>query len=221
LNDLIPKHFKKSEAYLAAVEATKEIMQSNRFNLFQSSPIICRGSSCPYFDTCIIKERVDIKEIVGMRCPYELGLASSLSEKYVNHFLPEREDGDNFEADPIMLDLIKELVDYEVQINRAERIMSDKGHFLDEIVTGISPQGQIISNLEVARWVEYKNNLTEKKHKTMQLLNSTPKDRTGSEKGITNFASYLEELKEKQRLSEAIDISDKEEDKKDGLESDS
>lgn len=208
-NDIVPTYFKKSEAYLAAIEKSKEIMKNSRFNIFQSSPIICKSDACPYYDTCPIQELVDTDGLQGTRCPYELTLAASLTDKYVKHFVAENEINTMDEVDPITLDLIKELVDYDVQISRADRIMANKGDFLDEIVTGITPQGELVTNKEIAKWVEYKNSLIDKKHKTMQLLNSTPKDKASTAKMDQDFASYVAELKERaMKLANVIDVTD-------------
>jgi hypothetical protein len=202
MKELIPNHYKKSETYLEAVKEARQLMTSSRFNTFQNSPIICKAQNCAFYNTCPFKDK-NMKEIKGLRCPFEVALGGELTDKYINHFLPQYNEED---ADPVIMDLIKELVDYEVQINRADRIMADRGDFLEDVVVGVSVHGDIISNKEVAQWVSYKNALTEKKHKTLQLLNSTPKDRASTVKAGEDFASYVKMLKEKAKLEKAIEV---------------
>lgn len=200
-NKLIPTSYSQSKAYLAAVNQAKEVMTSNRFNVFQNTPIICKAQGCKFYSTCILKDS-NMKELIGTRCPFELAMAAQLSDKYIKHFIPDYTEE---EHDPIILDLIRELVDYEIQINRAERIMADKGSFLDDFIMGVSISGEIISNKDVAKWVSYKNTLVEKKHKTLQLLNSTPKDQAANVTATTDFASYLKDIKSRYQEEYAIE----------------
>lgn len=205
-DELIPKHYKKSEAYLAAVNHVKGITANKRFNLFQDLMILCRDDECPYMETCTIREQFNMKEIRGTRCPFELGLAMRQTEYYMAHFLPEY---DEETADPIKLQLIGELVDFDLQISRADRVIAVKGDFLDDVITGITPNGMIVSNKDIAKWVTYKNQLVDKRHKTMELLNSTPKDKANSLSEKQDFARYFMDLQEKAKLIDtAVEVRD-------------
>jgi hypothetical protein len=199
---LIPAHYKQSEAYLAAVGHVRQITQNKQFNIFQDLIILCRDEDCPYAETCPVKEKFNMREIKGTRCPYELALAMRKTEYYLAHFIPDYEEST---VDAIQMQLIGELVDFDVQISRADRIIAVKGDFLDDVITGITPQGMIISNKDIAKWVTYKNGLVEKRHRTMELLNSTPKDKAGTASVNQDFARYMMDLQEKAKLmNEAI-----------------
>jgi hypothetical protein len=203
---LIPSHYKKSEAYLAAVDHVKGITSNKRFNMFQDLMILCKDDECPYVETCTVREKFNMKDIKGTRCPYELGLAMRQTEQYIAHFIPDYEEAT---ADPIQLQLIGELVDFDIQISRADRVTAVRGDFLDDVITGITPNGMIVSNKDIAKWVTYKNGLVEKRHKTMELLNSTPKDKAGSTSVNQDFARYMMDLQEKAKiLDNAYEVKD-------------
>ena len=110
-----------------------------------------------------------------------------------------------------LIGLVKELIDYEVQIRRADHKMASQGDFLEDIVVGISDNGHPIVNKEIAKPIDYKERAIKKKHEILQLLNSTPKDKAGSKINInvdpsTYAANLLQRAKEYMNADEIIEV---------------
>jgi hypothetical protein len=106
----------------------------------------------------------------------------------------------------VMLGLIKELIDYEIQIRRADHKMASQGDFLEDIVVGVTERGHPIVNKEIAKPIDYKERAVKKKHEILQLLNSTPKDKAANTKKVEvsmDPSTYAAQL-----LAKAKDLDD-------------
>jgi hypothetical protein len=177
-----PAEWKINREGLEAIEkASESVHKTGGHGIISGIPIICRGDKCPYIDSCPMETLgTKISDIVGQRCPVEISKIMKLFTEYVEQFnidvdLPENR---------VVLGLIKELVDYEIQIERADKIMAKDGHFLEDVVVGIDSNGRPIKNKEISKPVDYKERALKKKHEILQLLNSTPKDKAGQKVNI-------------------------------------
>lgn len=178
----LPDEWKTNEAGLNAIKATSaSIAASGKHGVVSSIPIICRGDKCPYYETCTMPALgIDIETIVGQRCPIEITKIMNKFNAYVEDFDISLED-----ADLVTIGLIKELIDYEIQIDRADSVMARQGDFLEEVVVGVDANGRPIKNKEIAKLIDYKERATKKRHDILQLLNSTPKDKAGQKINVT------------------------------------
>lgn len=193
----------------AAMEAVQKMNTASKatgkHGIIASIPIICRGNKCPYVETCPMKAlEINVDELNGQRCPVEVSTIMRKFEEYIDYFNIDLDS-----VDHVVIGLIKELIDYEIQIERADNIMAKQGDFLEEVVVGISADGKPIKNKEIAKPVDYKERATKKKHDILQLLNSTPKDKAGQKLNITmDPSTYAAQLLAKAKDLQDVEIVD-------------
>lgn len=173
---LIPVEHLDSDAFGLSEKARQALeradsIQTARHGFYASIPIICRGSACPYACTCrLIRE--DLAP-VGERCPVEIAAAQRLFQAYA----------DELEIDPdsaVDLTLLRELVSLDIAILRCENRLAADADFVQEVAVAVTPRGHVITRPEIHRAAEYKDKLLEKRHRVLQLLNSTRKDKAGT-----------------------------------------
>lgn len=205
----LPPEWKIDSQGIRAIRTmNKSLGKIGKQGIVSTIPIICRGESCPYIDTCpMVDLGTNVDMLRGQRCPVEISKIVDKFEEYVRHFNIDLE-----QVDPIKLGLIKELIDYDIQIERADKIMSKEGDFLDDVVIGVDSNGRPIKTKEVAKSIEYKERALSKKHQILQLLNSTPKDKAGQKIQITmdpsTYASQLMARAQELEENGVIDVEE-------------
>lgn len=177
---------------------TAGMMSQNQYAMYASIPIVCKGKDCPYMATCGMDAAgIDVNQLVGQRCPTEIQFIINKFEKY------KTELGIDPEAE-IDLSLVKELVDCDVMIKRADNKMAQEGDFVEEMAVSINMKGQVIKRHELTKSVDLKDRMLKKRHEILQLLNSTRKDKAGSKLTISmDPSSYAAMLFEKKKAEEA------------------
>lgn len=178
-------------------------ISSNRYKLkhgmFAGIPLICRGDKCPYADTCTlpIEHRIE-KE----RCPMEIGAILARFDSWCSHF------GINVDTEYIkdeeLVDatLIRDLVDNEIQILRADNRIAINADFIARSVATIDNKGKAYYEDKISPEAEFKLQLLDKRYKILQLLNSTRKDKAKetkfelnpSEQAISIFKKISEQV---------------------------
>lgn len=154
----------------------RRIAQQNlslRHGLFSSIPIICQGSKCPYFGTCFIDAN-DLQ--IGERCPIEIGAIVDRFDKYCTSL---GVDPDN-PMDIVDAGLVKDIVDIEVMMLRADSLLATSATFIEEVVAGISPKGKEYQRPELHRAAEYKDTLRKDKIRLLNELHATRKSKKHS-----------------------------------------
>jgi hypothetical protein len=203
--DRLPPEWKMNNVGVDATRAMQaSLALTGSHGIYAGIPIICRGSNCPYIETCAMEMlQVDVATLVGQRCPVEVANIMKLYNGYAQQFhLEDREE------DMVLIGLVKELIDYEIQAQRADHRMAAQGDFLEDIVVGVSDNGHPIVNKEIAKPIDYKERALKKKHEILQLLNSTPKDRASTMgSSAADPSSYAADLIQKEReYGEIIDV---------------
>jgi hypothetical protein len=159
-----------------------------KHGLYSAIPMVCRGETCAYKETCplfAVNEHP-----VGERCPIEISEILLRFESYTREL--NIDDYDNI----IDMTLIKDLIDLDVQIKRADnRLSIDGGEFIQDVVINITEDGDEITNPAIHKAVEYKERLLKNRHGILQLLNSTRKDKAGSKITVqTDPSTYAAQL---------------------------
>lgn len=153
---------------------TKASLMSNvKHGILAQVPMICRGHKCPYVNTCYLKPEERPKQ---GRCPIEIATILSLFEKYTTHL-------EITDEDIVDLTLVKELIDLDIQLLRADHYMAARPEFVEEVPVFVTEDGRAFTKPEISRAVEYKEKLRKERHRILQLLNSTRKDKEGGRKG--------------------------------------
>lgn len=174
-----------------------------KHGMFSSIPILCRGKKCPYRETCSVNELI-LPE--GSRCPIEVAAIISRFEHWCNHFGIETTDDNIDDKHLVDATLIKDLVENEIQILRAENKIALSGDFIARTISTVDSRGKAYYKDEVSPEATFKLNLLDKKYKILQLLNSTRKDKkdlrvelTPSQQAMSSFKEISEKLKSKEK----------------------
>lgn len=172
-----------------------------KHGMFASVPIICKGRACPYFQTCWIPEG-DLQ--VGERCPIEIAAIVERFDTYCEKLgVPEDDIVDS--------GLVKEVVDIEIMMLRADSLLATNGNFIEEVVAGITPKGQEILRPELHQAVEFKEKLRREKTRILNQLNATRKDKktdllAGNDPSSV-AAKIMAKVKRMQEQGAIIDVS--------------
>lgn len=180
---------------------------TSKHGLFASIPIICRGTACPYKDTCMVKKS---ERKVGQRCPMEIAAIMSRFTQYCQHFEIDIDLPTVAPEDLVDVSLIKDLVTIEVAMMRAENKIAMNGDFMASTLLDIDKKcnpyfGQVVSPEQ-----EHLILLQEKKQKVMNQLNATRKDHAKQNQvtATTDSLRICKEIKEKIDQGMQVSISD-------------
>lgn len=181
----MPATWKVSAETRGLIKQSLEIYNT-KHGMYSAIPMMCKGKECPYASVCPILDGG--YEPKGERCPLEIGIVLKKYEEYVKYF-------DVDEDEVVDMGLIKDLVDYDVQLFRAENRIAMEGDFIEEIVVTVTDNGTEITNPQLSKAAEYKERIMNKKHKVLELMNSTRKDKAGDKLTValdpSNYASQL------------------------------
>lgn len=137
---------------------------------------MCKGQECPYASVCPLLD--DGHDPSGTRCPLEIGLILKQYDVYKAEF--------NLDEDNIVdMGLVKDLVDCDVQLFRADNRIALMGDFIEEVTISVTENGQEIKAPQISKAAEFKDKIQNKKHKVLQLMHSTRSDKAGDKLTIT------------------------------------
>ncbi len=156
-------------------QAAKGVSRASRVvtlkhGMLAQVPMVCRGERCPYVSTCYVSPE---ERPVNGRCPIEIATILALFDRYCRHL-------DIGEEDIVDLTLVKELIDLDIQLLRADHYMAARPEFVEEVPVFVTEDGLVYTKPEVSKAVEYKERLRKERHRILQLLNSTRKDKEGA-----------------------------------------
>lgn len=155
---------------------------ASKHGMFASVPIICRGQDCAYKDVCMISKQ---QRIVGQRCPMEIAAILSRYEQWCMHFEIDTTQNMIHPEDLVDATLIKDLVNIEVQMMRAENKIALNGDFMATTLADIDKKCNPYYESIVSPEVEFLQTLQNSKIKILNQLNATRKDKA-SDKGKAN-----------------------------------
>ncbi len=154
-----------------------------RHGMFANVPMICKGSQCPSNALCHIPIR---KRPTLKRCPIEIGF---LVDRY-DKLCQELEVGpeDYFDQGQI-----KDLVDIELKLIRANGQLAIAGHFIEDVVAAVDDKGNEITRPELHKATEYEERLLSRKSKILADLRATRKSKKEGDKlgEASSFAADL------------------------------
>lgn len=196
VNNTITTTWGMSEKSIKGMALAKEI-HSTKHGLYSAIPMVCKEDDCPYASVCpILKAGLTT---FGERCVLEISL---ITKKY-DEYLIELGISEN---DSVDLSLLKDLIDYDVQILRAENKMAVDGDFVKDNVVGIGDDGQPIVQEQISNAAIYKERIQTKRNKTLELLNSTRKDKAGLKlTDIIDPSTYAAKLMKKAEAVKNVD----------------
>jgi len=182
----------------------------SKHGMFSSVPIVCRGADCAYKDVCMVKMS---ERTVGSRCPMEIAALVTRYNQWCQHFNIDI-SGDTIESkDLVDATLIKDLVNIEIQILRAENKIALSGDFMGDTLIEVDKKCNAYYGKVVTPESEFLMTLQDKKMKILNQLNATRKDKaadkrreTASDEAVRIF-QQIQEL-EKAKHNSKYDIMD-------------
>lgn len=191
----------------------KEIGNMNRVytskhGMFASVPIICKGPDCIYKDVCMVSQA---QRVVGARCPMEISAILSRYEQWCAHFEIDTVQDIIDSKDLVDATLIKDLVNIEVQILRAENKIALNGDFMTDTLLDIDKKCQPYYGKVVAPETEFLMTLQDRKIKILNQLNATRKDKAADkrkESASDTAIKIFQQVKELEKAQQIINISD-------------
>ncbi|MCD7910982.1 hypothetical protein KC480_05510 [Bacillus velezensis] len=194
----------ENPAAVQAIEVAKRIRQT-KHGMYASVPIICKSEFCPYAESCELQQ-MGIAPY-GEKCPMEIAAIEDLFQRYCSDMNINPEDPSQ-QVDAIM---VKEVVDLDISMLRCDKKMAISADFIIDQVISVTDDGDPISRQELHPLTEYKEKLRTQKYKTLNLLNSTRKDKEGSTLTINSDPS--ERAAEMMQIIESSKLHDEEEQK--------
>jgi len=185
----LPSEWKISDRGKEAIKIAASQRQL-RHGLFASVPIVCKGIECAYAETCGILE-MDLAP-VGERCPLEIAHACDLYHMMCKELQIDEES-------IIDLQLIKELIDIEVVMERCDRTLAKDGDIMSSVTIGATVRGEAIISTEIHKAFDLKDKLARRKHEVLRLLNSTRKDKAQEDQGFIDPSTYASQMLAKAR----------------------
>lgn len=183
--DAIPRAWKLSETGLNAVK-TAVAMYNTEYGLYATIPMICKGEHCTY--ATLFPDLHEGLSESGERCPVEVAMIVSKYDAYINELEIEKDDA-------VDLSILRDVIDYDIQIMRAENRMALEGSFTKDQIVTISENGEPIFQETISKAAEYKDKIQVKRNKSLELLNSTRKDKAGTKLNVVmDPSTYAREL---------------------------
>lgn len=189
MESMIPSAWKLSKKKKQAVNKGIS-MFSTSFGLYAAVPLLCKGEDCPYAKLFPDLHEGAVED--GERCPVEVSFIMSKYNKYIDEL-------NISEDDAVDMSLLRDLIDFDVQILRADNKIALDGGFLEnQVVTVSETTGEPIYQEMISNAANYKDKIQVKRNKTLEMLNSTRKDKAGSKiNHVIDPSSYATQLARK------------------------
>lgn len=158
-------------------EVVKKAVELNRteFGLYASIPMVCKGEDCIYAQ--LYPELHNGLSEAGERCPVEVAMILTRYEAYANEL-------DIKPTDAVDLSILRDVIDCDIQIIRAENKMAIEGDFVKDVVVGVNEAGVPMTQEQISQAAQYKEKIQSKRVNALKLLNSTRKDKAGDKLNI-------------------------------------
>jgi hypothetical protein len=171
--NLDPTAWTQNPEAVHAIEVAKRL-RNTKHGLYASVPIICKSHACPYKESCMLYQ-MDLAPH-GEKCPVEIAAIEDLFYRYCEDLKIDPGKSSN----TVDLVMVKELVDLDISLLRCDNKMAVDADFIIQNVVSVTEDGEPITKSELHPVAEYKEKLLNRKHKILQLLNSTRKDKEGT-----------------------------------------
>lgn len=161
------------------LEARKAAMTmlSTKHGMYARIPLICKGETCPYVDTCQLL-KYDVAP-VGEYCPLETAQIELRVMEYIKDIgLDESSFTDR--------QLLNDIVGYDIMLERCRALMAKEGTPVVDIVAGIAENGEEIRQPAVSKAWEAYEKIVKKRNETYQLMLMTRKDNKKADTGETD-----------------------------------
>ena len=201
---LVPPMWNMSSDGVKAVQRIKDRNdKSGVMRYYSSLPMKCRGKhKCIYKESCYL-DGLEIEQKIDEVCPIEVELILSYLQKYTEEFQIE---DINDPKNTTVIGLLKDLIDMELQIERANKRLMEDGDYLEDRVIAITEGREKITNKEINQHINFKIKMQEKKAQILDLLHATPKNKAKQQEAKTfDPSTYAKDILAKAREAGLLD----------------
>lgn len=175
--------------------------QKTEHGLYAGIPMICLEDGCPYKETCGFYAEGRAPE--GERCPKEIAKILHLYEKYKKQLNLD-------EDDMVQLSLLKEVIDLDIKIDRADRKQAADPDLIKDVPVAVDDRGRVIRKPEVDKVTEVKDRFMDRRHKILSYLHATPKDKAAQKLDIrqdpSTYAAKLIAKKQEMEEQKTVEV---------------
>lgn len=180
-------------------EAKKAAMSmlSTKTGMYAKIPIVCKGDSCPYAESCPLLSASLAP--LGEACPIEAAQIELRYEGYSKDFDLEYS---SFTDKAI----VSEIINADIMMERCKALMSKEGVPVVEVVAGISDSGDVYTRPEVSKYWEAYERAQKKRNDAYQLMMATRKD---NKKDNNNTQSITDIISAAVKSGEYLEIEER------------
>lgn len=197
----IKKLWKLTDNQIEEVQSTKDNYKL-RHGMLASIPLNCKGDKCPFLETCNVSSE---NRIYGERCLQEISAIVARFEDLCLHFGINVNNDYIEPKDVVDVSMIRDVVDLEIQILRAENKIAIDGDFMAEHIAQVDKACNAYYEDVIHPASEYKLRLIDARAKILSKLNSTRKDKS------------IIDIKKENHVDKAIQLIEKVKKKLDGV----
>lgn len=191
-----PSAWRLSPRGRTAVSRGVALFQTD-FGLYAAIPMLCKGEECAY--ATLFPELHEGAVEDGERCPVEVAFIMTKYDQYVQELEIQPQDA-------VDMSILRDLIDYDVQLLRADNKMALEGDFLKEQIVSIDEAGRPIFREDISATANYKDKIQTKRNRALELLNSTRKDKAGTKLSVVmDPSTYATELLRKGQGQKTMD----------------
>ena len=170
------------------IEAKKAAMTmlSTKTGMYARIPLVCKANSCPYAEKCQLLN-YNLAPL-GELCPKETAEIELRYYEYSKEF-------DLDSASFTDKNLVSELINYDIMLDRQRALLSQEGVLVVDVVTGVSEAGETFTHPEVSKTWEAYERIEKKRNNIYDLMLATRKskksDKKSSEESVTEMLSKV------------------------------
>ena len=171
------------------LEAKKAAMSmlSTKNGMYARIPLVCKADACPYADSCMLLKYGLAP--MGDPCPKE---TAEIELRYAAY-------NEDYELDTASFtdrNLISELINYDIMLDRLRALLVKEEVLIVDVVTGITEQGEEYTHPEVSKTWEAYERVEKKRNNIYDLMLATRKSRKSDKdqqgpKSITEIISEV------------------------------
>lgn len=161
-------------------------MMNLKHGMFANVPMVCKGKDCPLSEICTIPLASRPK---SQRCPIEIGAIIELYDRYTTKLNIQSDD--YFDQSQV-----KDLVDTEVKLLRANGRLAISADFIEMVVAGIDSNGDAHHRPELHKATDYERELLARKRQILGDLMATRKSKK-EDKQLSDPSSFAASLMHK------------------------
>ena len=159
-------------------------MLSTKSGLYARIPITCKGSGCPYSETCALLEAG--LEPYGEKCAIETELIDRAFQGYQYDF------GLDENASYTDLNIIKNIISCDVMMERAQALIAQEGSAIEETYAGSNEKsGEDFYNRDISKALELFERHEKQRSRLYDMMLATRKSKAAAKQADSNSVNDM------------------------------